>query len=109
VQISITSRHSEVTGKIKQYAEDKAARLPRYYDRVQAVEIIVDREADLTTVEMIVKAAGTQEFVAKEVGPDALSCIDLLIDKMERQLTKHKEKFRNRKHLGKKPEPNKEA
>jgi putative sigma-54 modulation protein len=105
VQISITGRHTEITAKIKQYAEDKAGRLPRFYDRVQAIEIVVGREAEQSIVEMIVKAAGTQDFVAKEIGPDALTCIDLLVDKMERQLTKHKEKFRNRKHITKKPEP----
>ena len=101
VQILVTGRHGEVTTGIKDYAEEKAARLPRYFDRVHAVEVVVDHEADQMVVEMIVKAAGTQDFVAKEIGPDALSCIDLLVDKLERQLTKHKERFRNRKHPGK--------
>jgi len=98
VQISVTGRHVDVTPRIREYAEEKTSRLPRYYDRVHAVEVVLGREADQVVVELIVKAAGTQEFFAKEAGPDALSCIDLLVDKMERQLTKHKERFRNRKH-----------
>lgn len=98
VQISVTGRHGEVPADIREYVEQKTARLPRYYDRVHAVEVVLNREGDHTLVEMIVKAAGTQEFIAKELGPDARSCIDLLVDKLERQLTKHKEKFRNRKH-----------
>ncbi|MCB9849539.1 MAG: ribosome-associated translation inhibitor RaiA [Phycisphaerales bacterium] len=101
MQISVTGRHGDVTDRIKEYAEEKAARLPRYYDRVHAIEVVLDHEGDQTVVEMIVKAAGTQDFIAREVGPEALSCIDLLVDKLERQLTKHKEKFRNRKHPGK--------
>ncbi len=105
MQISVTGRHVELTPRTKSYAEEKASRLPRYYDRVQSIEIIIGKEAEQSMVEMIVKAAGAQDFVAKEVGPDATSCIDLLIDKMERQLTKHKERFRNRKHLAKKVEP----
>jgi ribosomal subunit interface protein len=33
--------------------------------------------------------------VASETGPDTFALIDLIVDKMERQLTKHKEKNRN--------------
>lgn len=101
MQISVTGRHVDVTDRVREYAEEKAARLPRYYDRVHAIEVVLDREGDHAVVEMIVKAAGAQEFIAKEVGPDAMSCIDLLTDKLERQLTKYKEKSRNRKHPGK--------
>ena len=64
------------------------------------VNVVVEKERDLMSVEMIVLAAGTQNFVAKEVGADARACIDLLVDKMERQLTKHKEKLKNHKHSG---------
>ena len=108
MQISVTGRHVEVSDDIKSYAEEKASKLPRYYDRVQGVEIIFDREADLTAVEMIVSAAGAHTFVAKELGPNALSCIDLLVDKLGRQLTRHKERYRNRRHIAKKPEPHEE-
>lgn len=98
VQISVTGRHVDITPRIREYTEEKVARLPRYYDRVHAVEVVLDKDGDSVVVEMLVKAAGAQEFVAKESGPDALSCIDVLVDKLERQLTKHKERFRNRKH-----------
>jgi len=100
VQISVTGRHMEISPQIREYTEEKVGRLPRYYDRVHAVDVVLDRDGDQTVVEMLVKAAGTQEFVAKETGPDAMSCIDVLVDKLERQLTKHKERFRNRKHPG---------
>ena len=110
MQVSVTGRHFEITGRIRSYAEEKANKVPRFYDRVQSVDVVVDRDGDLVAVEMIVAAAGSQTtFVAKEVGPDVIACIDLLIDKLERQLTKHKEKFRNRKHMGKKPESFEEA
>lgn len=100
MQISVTGRHVDISNRIKPYAEEKVAKLPRYYDRVKSVEVIVEKEADLVAVEMIVKADHREPFVAKETGPDAHACIDLLMDKMERQLTRHKERFRNRKHGG---------
>ncbi len=100
VDISVTGRHVDVSNDIRNYAQDKASRLPRFFDRVQTINVVVEKERDLMSVEMIVHAAGTQNFVAKEVGADAHACIDLLVDKMERQLTKHKEKLKNHKHSG---------
>ncbi len=109
MQVSVTGRHFDLTDSLKTYAQEKVGRLPRFYDRVQAVEVILDREADLISVEIIVSAIGKQSFVAKEVGPDGYACIDLLVDKMERQLTRQKEKHRNRKHIARKPEPHEEV
>jgi len=105
VEISVTGRHVEVSNRVRTYAEEKAQKLPRFFDRVQSIDIVVDKEKELSSVEMIVRAAGAQTFVAKEVGPDAHSCIDLLVDKLERQLTKHKEKLRSHRHPGHSAEP----
>ena len=104
MNISVVGRHVEIHDAFRDFAEQKASKLPRYYDRIQSIEVVVDRESDLYSVEMIVQAAGTNSFVAKEVGAEMRACVDLLIDKMERQLTRHKEKHRNRKHLAKKPD-----
>ncbi|GJM24339.1 MAG: ribosomal subunit interface protein [Phycisphaerae bacterium] len=100
VDISVKARHVEVSNNVRSYAEEKASKLPRFFDRVQTIDVVIDKERDHLSVEMIVHAAGAQTFVAKEVGPDAHACIDLLVDKMERQLTKHKEKLKNHKHSG---------
>jgi ribosomal subunit interface protein len=50
---------------------------------------------------MIVRADHKQTFIASETGPDTFALIDLIVDKLERQLTRHKEKVRNRKRNGK--------
>lgn len=102
MNISVVGRHVDVPDAFRDFVHEKASKLPRYYDRVQSIDVIVDRESDLFLVEMIVQAAGTQSFVAKEVGAEMRACVDLLMDKMERQLTRHKEKHRNRKHPSKK-------
>jgi putative sigma-54 modulation protein len=100
VDISVTGRHVDVSDDIRSFAQDKASRLPRFFDRVQSINIVVEKERDQMSVEMIVHAAGAQPFVAKEMGAEVRACIDLLVDKMERQLTKHKEKLKNHKHSG---------
>ena len=88
----------EVTEALKQYADQKAAKLSKYYDRIQEIEVIMDASKDGTNVEMIVNAEHNAMFIAHHSEGDAYACIDGCVDKLERQLTDHKERFRNRKH-----------
>lgn len=103
MQITITGRHVSVGEEIKQYARDKSEKLLRFYDRIQAIQVVIDHEGDEFTVEMIVTAGARNEFVAHETGSDTQALIDVTVDKLERQLTKHKERLRNRMHVNKKP------
>lgn len=96
MQVSVKSRHIEVPDDIREYAQTKASKLPRFYDRITSVEFVLDQEsADLWTAELIVKVERTHEFVAKDSGPDRYALIDSIIEKLERQLTRHKEKTHN--------------
>ena len=101
MQIQVTGRHVDVTDDVRDYIHRKVSKLPRFYDRVHAVEVVLDHESDQFTAEMIVRADGRQSFVAGEAGPDTFALVDLIVDKLERQLTKHKEKNRSHKGEGK--------
>ena len=101
MEIQVTGRHVEVPQEVRDYAQDKVGKLPRYYDRVHEIEVVFDRESEQFTAEVIVRADHRHAFVATETGPDTFALIDLCVEKLERQLTKHKEKRRNRKHDGK--------
>ena len=101
MQIIVTGRHVEVTEAVRDYVQSKAGKLPRYYDRIHEIEVVLDHESEQFTVEMIVRAGRKHTFVVSEAGPDTFALIDLITEKVERQLTKLKEKNRNRKHDGK--------
>ena len=88
----------DVTGAMKTFAEEKANKLNKYYDLIQEIEVIFDAGKDATRVEMIVNAEHNDTFIAHHDQGDAYACIDGCVDKLERQLTDHKEKLRNRKH-----------
>ena len=88
----------EVSGPLKGYAEQKAGKLTKYYDRIKEIEVVFDASKDTMQVEMIVNAEHHNMFIARHDGSDAYACVDGCIDKLERQLTDHKERFRNRKH-----------
>jgi putative sigma-54 modulation protein len=109
VQIRVTGRHVEVTDEVRSYVKDKAAKLPRYYDRIHGIEVILGHESEQFSAEMIVQADKKQTFIARDVGPDTFALIDSLIEKLERQLTKHKEKNRRHKFGGEYTDPASEA
>lgn len=96
--VTISSRHMDVTEALKSYAEQKAAKLTRYYDRIQEIEVIFDNHKDTTSVEMIVNGEHRNMFIANHNEGDAYACIDACVAKLERQLTDHKKRIRNRKH-----------
>ncbi len=98
MQIKITERHTEVTEAVRQYVRKKSDKLTRFYNRIQAIEVILDGTKGRSKVEMIARVEGADDFVAHATEPDFLAGVDVVVDKLERQLTKHKEKFRNRKH-----------
>ena len=97
--VTVSSRHMDVTPALKTYAEQKANKLLKYYDRIQEIEVVFDAGKDKTSVEMIVNAEHKNMFVAHhDEGADAYACVDGCVHKLERQLSEHKKKFRNRKH-----------
>ena len=97
MHIKITGRHMEVTDAMRTYVEKKISRLIKYYNRISEMEVVVDGEGLNHVVEIIVKADGHQRFVVKQTGEDAYGCVDTAMDKIERQMTRHKEKSRDRK------------
>lgn len=100
MEITISGRHHlEITPAIKQYATDKVSKLPRYYDRVQKIDVVAGRkDSHSHEVEIIVVVEHADPFVARDSGSDLYACIDGVTDKMERQLTDHKSKVRDHKH-----------
>jgi len=98
VIVTVTSRHMDVSPALRTYAEQKADKLNKYYDRIQEIEVVFDTGKDAMSVEFIVNAEHKNMFVARHEDGDAYACIDACFDKLERQLSDHKKKIRNRKH-----------
>jgi putative sigma-54 modulation protein len=97
MDITITGRHMPITDAIEQHANEKAGKLPRYYDRVSKIEIVVEKSQDGHSydVEFIAHIDGQDHLVAKSNDEDLYLGIDHTVKKMERQLTDLKEKLRS--------------
>ena len=99
MQVVITARHLTLDAETKAYAEEKAGKLVKFYDLIQEIEVIVEEaERGAVHVEMLVSAEHRNMFVANARCPTARACVDDCYDKLERQLTEHKTRHRNRKH-----------
>jgi len=96
---TITGKHIEITEAIRRHAEEKTAKLPKYYNSINRIEVIIDgnQGAD-ASVEVIAKAEHSKIFVGTEKGQDAYRCIDMAVHKLERQLRRVKSKERDNKH-----------
>lgn len=105
MQIQITGRHVDVPEDVREYILAKVGKLPRFYDRIHDVEVVLDHESEQFTTEMIVRADQRHTFVARETGPDTFALVDVVVDKLERQLRRHKEKRRDHKHDGRSEPP----
>ena len=98
---TITGKHIEITEAIRKHAEEKTSKLPKYYNSINQVEVIIEASpGGNTSVEIIARAEHRNTFVVTQTCEDAYKCIDVAVHKLERQLRKKKEKQRGNKHAG---------
>ena len=99
---TITGKHIDITDAIRSHAEEKTSKLPKYYNSIDQVEVIIDNSQGtaFVTVEIIARAQHSKVFVGTETGEDAYQCIDKAVHKLEGQLRKVKGKERDDKHAG---------
>jgi putative sigma-54 modulation protein len=98
---TITGKHVEITDALRAHAKDKTSKLPRFYNSINQVEVVIDgNDGGKIGVEIIARGEHSNVFVVTESGEDAYACIDLAVHKLERQLRRKKEKQRDNKHIG---------
>lgn len=97
VTIEFKGRHDHITERMQAHAARKLARLGRFHDRLSHIEVIADRAHKNPEVELICHQRRGTPLVAKERGTSFSSTIDLLVDKMEAQLRKEKERRKGHK------------
>ena len=102
MDIIVSTRHGELQPDSQDRIKEKVQKLPRYYDRITSIEITVDlKNHQEPEVEIKVSAEQLSDAVSKATGSNVISATDTAIHKMERQLTKSKEKLtehRNTSH-----------
>ena len=91
MQINLTGHHVDITEPLKGYVETKFDRLARHFDHVINVHVILSVEKLRQKAEAKLHINGANVF-ADSVHEDMYAAIDSLIDKLDRQVIKYKEK-----------------
>lgn len=92
MQIDLTGHHVELTDALRHYVVDKFQRLERRFDHVTNVHVVLNVEKLVQKAEATVHVSGGKLF-AEEADGDMYAAIDGLLDKLDRQIVKHKEKL----------------
>jgi putative sigma-54 modulation protein len=103
LQVEISSRHGAIAPDIKDYAHKKAQRLLKYYNRIQSIRVVLDREGGSPSCEMIANLEHTHDLVGRAADKEIRAAIDSAVDRLERQLVAHKDRTRHRKGRGPHP------
>jgi putative sigma-54 modulation protein len=100
VQIRISARHGHLSDETQAKITEKLEKLPRYYDRLSSIEVTVDLEhRDAPDVDLRVSAEHKHDFVAVCQSMELMAAVDDVVEKMEQQLRKYKNKLQDR-HRG---------
>jgi putative sigma-54 modulation protein len=91
MQISVTGHHIEVTDALKDYVDTKFQRLERHFDQLIHIHVVLSVEKLRQKAEASIQVNGAKVF-ADATSEDMYAAIDGLIDKLDRQVIKHKEK-----------------
>lgn len=91
MNLNITGHHIEVTPAIREYVTEKISKVTRHFDQVIDVNVILSVEKLVQKAEVNVHVSGKDIFVQAE-DANLYAAIDSLVDKLDRQVVKHKEK-----------------
>jgi putative sigma-54 modulation protein len=99
MNLFVTGHQLEVTPAIREYLNTKLKRINRHFDHVIDVNVILSAEKLQQRIEATIHVRGKDIFAECD-DQDMYAAIDLLVDKLDRQILKHKEKTSTNRHNG---------
>lgn len=97
MNLKLSGHHLEITAAMRDYITGKLGRIKRHFDHVIDVNVILSVDNLEQKVEASVHLSGKDIFVESH-DTDMYAAIDTLVDKLDRQILRHKEK--NFEHRG---------
>lgn len=93
MEFQITGHNIEVTPALRETVEKKLKKLEQLFDRINSIQVVLKVEKVQQIAEATLQLNGAELHASAE-DDDMYTALDLLLDKLSRQLTKHKEKLR---------------
>jgi putative sigma-54 modulation protein len=92
MNLSVSGHQLEVTPAIRDYVTGKLERIARHFDHVFDVHVIISSSKIGQKAEVTLHVRG-KDFFCESEERDLYAAIDLLVDKLDRQVLRHKEKL----------------
>jgi len=104
MRLNVNGRNVTITTAIKEYVEEKIGRIVNHYDQILDIEVTLEviknpSVAENHIAEVSCKIPGDKIYVT-EKAESMYASIDLVADKLNRQVIKHKEKLLKGKNKG---------
>jgi putative sigma-54 modulation protein len=92
MKLDLTGHHVDINEALRTYVQNKFERLERHFDHLTGIHVV------LTVSKLEHKAEATLNMSRAKIHADAIeqdmyAAIDCLVDKLDRQVKKHKEKI----------------
>ncbi len=99
MQVSLSGHHVDITDSMRNYVNEKIAKLGRHFDQALDIHIVLTVEKLRHKAEATLHVSGGNLY-ADDVQEDMYAAIDGLVDKLDRQGKKHKEKLKSHRVKG---------
>ena len=97
MNLNLTGRHLEITPAIREHVISKLDKVKRHFDNVIDINVILSVDKLVQKAEATVHVSG-KNIHAETEDSNLYVAIDALIDSLDRQVLKHKEKHTVRRH-----------
>jgi len=105
LQITVSGHGTDTSEALRDYITDKLSRMDRFVSRINKLQVIVKpAPKEGRTVEVICHLAGGKSVVVQSEHTDFYAAVDLVADKLQRQLTKFKSRRAKRARRGRSDE-----
>jgi putative sigma-54 modulation protein len=97
MNLSISGHHVSVTPALREYVTHKVERITRHFDHVIDMNVClsVDKEGQKAEINVHVKG---RDLFAQSTNDNLYAAIDLLVDKLDRQVIRHKHRSNDHQH-----------
>jgi putative sigma-54 modulation protein len=92
MQLSLTGHHIDITESLRSYVGTKLAKIERHFDHMTDIHCVLTVEKLQHKAEATIHVGGGT-IHAEQTEPNMYAAIDILVDKLDRQVKKHKEKL----------------
>ncbi len=104
MNLTISGHHLEVTPALREYVLNKLDRVTRHFDQVVDINVLLTVEKKKEKerrqrAEVTLRVKGRDIFV-EHASEDLYAAIDQLMDKLDRQVVRHKDRLQNHNHHG---------